>query len=211
MVAGDKRRSAENLEVKNLDYFYELCGKAYNTRDSCLMALLFLSGRRIGEIMHLKKSDLVFSNGFLSFKTFNLKSFRKAENREFKILRDQRYYPEITTDISRTAEAYGTLGCFVEEHLNQTKGDEYVFKRFNGKGHIGTNMAYKIITFASPDIWPHWFRHQRITNAYNIIKDKVKDPTEVILNLHDFTKHRRIDTTLGYIHRSESLEIKKLI
>lgn len=211
MVAGDKRRSAENLQIKSLDYFKGLCLKAENSRDQCLVALLFLSGRRISEILELRKTDLVFSDEFLTFKTFNLKSFRTQPNREFKLLRDERYYSEISIDISRSTEAYMELGPFIEKYLSTLKPEDYIFQRFRGEGHILSGMAYRIVRKLDPSIWLHWFRHQRFTNVYYIIRDNVSEPAEVIMDLHDFTKHRRLETTVNYIHRLRSQEIRRKI
>jgi len=221
MVAGDKRRSAENLEVKTLDYFVDICRRATNTRDACLIALLFLSGRRISELVGLKQSDLSLTTAYLVLKTFNLKAFRSQPNKEFTLLLHDRYYSIITVDISRSTEAYQCLGGFIESHINTLKDDEYIFYKFsrtykNDEGvwkrdHIGSNMAYLIVRFLDPSVWPHWFRHQRFTQVYNITKSKVKDPFDVVMALHDFTKHRRLDTTMNYIKGLKLQEIKKEI
>jgi hypothetical protein len=153
----------------------------------------------------------VITPDFLSIKTFNLKAFRKESNKEFFIPLNERFYSQIQIDISRSTEAYQDLGPFIEGHLNTLKETDYVFGRFRGHGHIGRCMAYKIVIFLCPDIWLHWFRHQRFTQVYNMAKARMKDPFDVVMVLHDFTKHRRLDTTLGYIHRLTLQEIKKEI
>lgn len=231
MVAGDKRRSAENLEAKSLGYFNEICLRATNTRDSCLVALLFLSGRRISELLPLKKSDVQNTDEFLTIKTFNEKTFKYTQTKDFKIVKEghyfqylkdeqgqtkqvpktERYYPEIFITISKSTLAYQTLGGFVTQHLDTLRNSDYLFGRLKGEGYIGRQMAYKIVTFLEPDVWPHWFRHQRFTQVYNIVKSTVKDPFDVLLVLHDFTKHTRLDTTMNYVHHLKLQEVKKEI
>lgn len=211
MVAGDKRRSAKNLEVKTLDYFVDICQRATTTRDACLPSMLFLSGRRISEVVGLQKKDITINQDFMTINTFNLKAFRSTPNKEFTLLMREKYYSLIAIDISRTTEAYQKLGVFIEAHLQSLKENEYVFERQRGTGHIGSGMAYLIVRSLDPDVWPHWFRHQRFTQVYNVTKNYATDPFDVVMALHDFTKHRRIDTTMNYIKGLKLQEIKKEI
>lgn len=240
-MGGNRRRSAENLEVKTLPFFTETCNLAENTRDACLVALLFLSGRRISELIALQKRDLqLTSSGFLTVSTFNEKNFRYTPNREYtvekegeyteylksynpenyekqtiKIPRALRYYMPIRIDISRSTASYRELGRYIENHLATLTEEDYVFHRMGRwghmKGHIGRVCAYKIITKLDPSIWLHWFRHQRFTQVYNIAKAKSNDALDVVMILHDFTKHKRIDNTMKYIAGLKLREIRKEI
>lgn len=209
MVAGDKRRSAKNLEIKPPEYISDICLRSEHTRDSCLISLLYLSGRRINEVLHLKKKDIVFTGNFLSFETFNEKCFRSKPQGYYSIFRKNRYYEKIHCDFSTTSEAYHILSPFILEHIKDLDDDEYIFKKFRGKGYIGSTMGYKIIRFLCPEIWPHWLRHQR----FSAVTEQLKDlPTaDLIYSLKEFTKHHRTDSTLAYIHRMRSVEIKKQI
>lgn len=231
LVAGDKRRSAENLEVKTLDYFVNICLTAEHSRDSCLIALLFLSGRRISELMALHKKDIVLTKEFLSVTTFNEKTFRYApkkdylleqegeylqyfkdeHNNTFTIPKTVRYYPKIQIDVSTSTPLFRELGHFIVDHITPLQPNDYLFPRFKGEGHISSGMAYKIVRFLAPDTWPHWYRHQRFTQVYTTVKSKMKDPFDVVMTLHDFTKHRSLDTTMNYIHHLKLKEIKKEI
>src|SRR4030043_6067 len=207
MVAGDKRRSAVNIEIKTLDYLVNICLVSENTRDSCLIALLFLSGRRLGEILHLKKSDIKVTNDFMSFETFNEKCFRKEKQGNYSILIKDRYYEKINVSFSVTSEAYRNLGQFITTHLESIKDNDHIFERFRGEGHIGRSMAYCVVKFLCPDVWPHWFRHQR----FSMVTEQLKDlPTaDLIYSLKDFTKHHRTDSTLAYVHRMRNIAIQK--
>lgn len=210
MVAGDKRRSAENLEIKPLGYLSNLCQPAKHTRDSCLFAFLYLSGRRLREVLHIKKGDLVFSQGFMSFETFNEKCFRSKPQSNYSINMGDRYYEKINVGFSTTSEAYKQLGSFVSEHIKDLKNEDYLFPNlYRNERHIGYSQAYKAIITLCPEIWPHWLRHQR----FSAITEQLKDlPTaDLIYSLKDFTKHHRTDSTLAYIHRMRNIEIRKTI
>src|SRR4030042_660325 len=170
MVAGSKRRSAENLDVKYLTYITNICLVAENTRDACLVALLYLTGRRIGELIALQKQDIAITALFLSVSTFNEKNFRYTSSKAYNIEKEGsyleylqsydpdtyekhtitiprtvRYYQPIRIDISRTTPTYQELGQFVENHLATLQNNQYVFARFKGTGHIGRGLAYKIV------------------------------------------------------------------
>lgn len=210
-MVGEKRRSAEHLDYKLLSYFVDACENAEHTRDSCLLALLYLSGRRISEVLELKTDDIAFTNDFLVITTFNEKAYTDHSTKTFTIFRDGRYYEQIDITISLTTEAYRDLGPFVETHLNTLKEGEYLFQHLNGGGHIKRSMAYKIIVFLAPDLWPHRLRHERFTQVYKIIKSEVKEPFAVVRAFHDFTKHKRLETSMNYVEKLELLELKKKI
>lgn len=228
MVAGSKRRSASNLEIKTLDYLVEICESSKNTRTSCLIALLYLSGRRINEVLELKKKDLIFTKDFLSFDTFNEKCFRTYQQGNFNLKREgifqtwnpkekmritskdlERFYEKINVSFSITSEAYKQLSPFLLDHIEPLDNEAYIFSKTRGTGSIGYGMAYQNIRKVCPDIWPHWLRHQR----FSAVTEQLKDlPTaDLIYSLKDFTKHHRTDSTLAYVHRMRNIEIRKTI
>lgn len=195
MVSGDKRRSTKNLEIKKLGYFINICNRGTNTRDQCLPALLYLSGRRIGEVLEVKKQDfIIIPNSIASFKTFNEKVYLSKRLRKYKIKRGKRFYEEITPTFSLESESGKALWPYIENHLKTLDDTHYLFhpyRPYDLDRHIGYGMAYKIIVSLDPDIWPHWFRHQRFSQVAQVFKD---DP----LTMHRFTYHKRIESTLEY-------------
>lgn len=209
MVAGDKRRSAYNLEIKTLDYLVKILDKSDDTRNRCLLALLYLSGRRVVEVLHLKKHDIKIDKTFMSFETFNEKCFRSRKQGDYSVQIEDRFYEKINVSFSVSSEAYKKLGHYIHEHLEELEEDDYLFGRRKGTGHIHYNMAYKMIRFMCPEIWPHWLRHQR----FSYVTEQLKElPTaDLIYSLKDFTKHHRTDSTLAYIHRMRNIEIQKTI
>jgi hypothetical protein len=163
--------------------------------------------------LDLKGEDLRVQEGFLTFKTFNEKTFRREESQKFSFPRKGRFYPLIQVDVSTSTRAYKMMGPYVEAHLQSLRSpDEYIFGQYlQGDRPLKRSRAYQIVTGLDPGVWLHWFRHQRFTQVYYTIKTLVKEPTEVLDILHRFSHHTRIDTTLGYIKRIEHREIRKEI
>lgn len=199
LVAGDKRRSVRNIMIKPISYFNSLCARVDNSRDACLVALLYLSGRRIGELPHLTLNDFEASPDFIVFKTFNEKVFRKKPIGDYKFLHGGRYYEVIYPRFSLKSESGRMLGSYVLSHLETLEEGECLFYSFRNRDktkHIGVNRMYKIVRELDPDVWLHWFRHQRFTMIARAFKDSP-------LAMHQFTKHKRFESTLKYIHLVE--------
>jgi integrase len=78
-----KRRDIKMSPPFSLAFLVEICVSAINTRDACLIALLFLSGRRIKEVLELRKKDLIISEEDLGFYTFNEKTFRSKQSGDY--------------------------------------------------------------------------------------------------------------------------------
>jgi len=202
------RRSSEEIEAKTLGYLAEICQRGNNTRDRCLPALLFLSGRRIGELLELKRKDFEINEKLIRFTTFNEKTYRTSPSGTYRLesLRETNegyeiiYYQQIEPTFSLKSETGKVLGDFVVEHLENLGEEDYVFSHLSDqRKHIKRQMAWRIIVGLEPRVWPHWFRHQRFTQITNIFKS---DP----LVTHRFTFHKRFESTLQYYHVAEKKE-----
>ena len=200
MVAGSKRRKIEDTKPLDLDH---LETKLYDMepRDSCLVALLYLSGRRITEILGLKKKDFKIEDKRISFETFNEKVYRKKQTGAFTILIGDRYYERIRPHWRTDIGTGKRLTIFVAKRLGSLSELDHLFNAYKHSNHpIGYQMAYKIVRFNFPDTWPHLYRHERFTE---VAKAYRSDPVA----MHRFTFHKRFESTLQYIRDLEEEKI----
>lgn len=183
-------------------------------RDRCLIALLYLSGRRIGEILPLQKRDFDFSqSGFLSFRTFNEKTFRVNKTRDYRyervnpnkanrVLHPIVYYQEIYPKFALDSPSGKALAEFVLDYLATLRDEDYLFapeRVFYDRKYINIHRAYQILREADERLWLHALRHLRFTAYGRAYRD---DP----LAMHPLTFHRRFESTLTYIRPAQTDE-----
>jgi integrase len=213
MVAGSKRRKIEDTKPLDLN---AVALKLYDMppRDSCLVALLYLSGRRIGEVLELKKKDFKVEHNRISFETFNEKVFRQKQTGAYTILREglhytvdpktrerteynQAYYEKIRPHF-RTDNPHGRmLSEFITNRLSSLSDNDFLFQKQRGEAKpIGYSMAYAIVRFYFPGIWPHLLRHERFTEIFRVYKDD-------LMGAHEFTFHKRFESNRPYIRPLE--------
>lgn len=199
MVQGDKRRKVEDLKplsAKEIRLKIETYRPVPYTivRDSCLLALIYLSGRRISEVVELKKSDFTIEENRISFITFNAKVFRSKKVGNYKIFRNDKYYEEIYPHFLIDTETGKELSFFILRRLGFLSEKMYLFNNTRCKDDIPitVNMAYRIIRKYIPEIFPHYLRHLRFDYVAKLSR---KDP----LALHYFTFHKKFESTLNYI------------
>ncbi len=196
---------ASAIQLPSIEFLERICYKAKNMRDSCLVALLFLSGRRIGEVLELKLKDFIIRTEEISFTTFNEKTFRSYPTGKYLIQRGLKFYEVINPTFPTVGPSGEALSPFILKHLESLTLEDYVFYHTDNKQqHIGRSMAYRILISLEPNIWLHWLRHERFTQLAKVYKD---DP----LPMHDFTFHKRFETTLGYIRKVRTNEKLKEI
>lgn len=211
------RRLPTEIPQLNANQIAEICERANSTRDECLIALLYLSGRRINEILPLRKRDFSFSKlndeHELSFVTRNEKSWRKEPKSGFPIKVERfnskgewkaYYYEEIRPTFSLISPAGRALGNYVLEHLYTLQDDEYLFapESHSANDHIGQPMAYTILRKLDNRLWLHALRHLSFTRLATLYRD---DPTE----MHNITFHRRFESTLLYIEKKKTQEKRR--
>lgn len=192
------RRKPKDVRSFSARKLREICLSMKSIRDRCLMAMLYLSGRRISEIIGLLRKDVeITEDHHLKINTLNLKTYRSIKTGNYRILRGSRYYEEIQIEFSLTSKTGKLLGEFITDHIEYLWEEGYIFQRSRGgRGHINRHRAYQIIAGSHPDLWPHLLRHQRFTDIAPVFKD---DP----LAMHQFTKHKRFETTMQYIRKAE--------
>ena len=201
MVAGSKRRQVDSVQPLTWTKIENQLTVIDDPRAQCLIALLYLSGRRINEVLHLQKKDFKVEPNRISFETFNEKVYRKKPTGDFQIPRNGRYYERIHPHWRTDTDSGESLTVFLIQTLDSLpKPTDYLFPRLKGVGHIHCNMAYKIVRFYFPDAWPHLFRHERFTE---VAKAYQQDPVA----MHRFTFHKRFESTLQYIRNLEEEKI----
>lgn len=176
LVAGDVRRSAKGLIPVTLDYIAGLCEKAKRTREACLIAFLYLSGRRINEVLHLKKSDLIFESEYLTFETVILKRKEKPKER---------------IAIDTLSVSGKLLFPYIEKHLETLETNSYLFPSRKG-GHITRQSAHRLLRGIDRGVWCHWFRHMRFTHFVQHNNDPFA--------LREFAKWRTLEHAINYVH-----------
>jgi len=204
-----KRRDSKTIPILSSEEIDEICKKAKSARDSCLIALLYLSGRRISEVLPLQKKDFKMVGNSVYFTTFNEKSYRKVKKGEFQIPRYVKfkdyegivYYEKITPRFLKTSVSGRILAHYILDYLEGLKPNDYLFKphrriRESERPYISRNRAYQILKELDERLWLHALRHIAFTRLAQIYRD---DPER----MHRVTFHRQFKSTLEYIHREE--------
>lgn len=216
MVAGSKRRRVDDVKLLAVENLALTLDGIESDRDACLIALLYLSGRRVGEVLDLKKNVFHVEEKRISFETFNEKVYRSTRTGNFQIVKDEiaisegvnpgtkpRFYERIRPHWRTDIGSGILLTKFVTKRLDSLDENSYLFQRVrqgSEQAPIGRSQAYRIITFYFPDYWPHLLRHDRFTEIAQVYKD---DP----VSMHRYTFHKRFESTLEYIRNQEEEKI----
>ena len=201
MVAGDKRRRVEDVERIDHKDLEKICERIDSERDACLISLLYLSARRINEVLPLRKQDFKVEEKRISFETFNEKVYRKKQTGNFTIHLNDRFYERIRPHWRTDSESGKTLTKHLLKRLGSLSEKDHLFKAYTHKDYpISRSMAYRIVRFYIPDAWPHLLRHERFTEIARVYKD---DPVA----MHRYTFHKRFESTLKYIRDLEEERI----
>lgn len=206
------RRNAETIPILSPASVGEICEKAESPRDACLVALLYMSGRRIGEVLGLRKTDFLRVGNIMYFTTFNEKSWRKKKTGDFQVEKHVQfkdydgivYYEKITPKFSLTSPSGKKLGHYVVDYLDSLEDNGYLFPAFKrvrhvSRPHIGRVRAYQIVRSLDERLWLHAFRHINFTRMATVYRD---DP----MSMHRLTFHKQFKSTEGYIHKKETEE-----
>jgi integrase len=174
-------------------------------RTAFIITFLYLSGRRVSEVLQLKRKDIYLSNNILSFNTFNEKSWSMIKSGPYTISLPSRpnlFYENIEVEFNLNSDIGKLFAPFILDHLKTLEPENYIISHLLTKQeHLSRSMISKLLLKAHPDLWPHLLRHTRFTHSAIILHD---DP----IALNSFTHHRRFANTLVYIHRAD---IKKQI
>ena len=211
------RRPSTEVPILPSEEIAEICSRANNQRDACLVALLYLTGRRIEEVLPLRKQDfnvarpnfkIEESDYIVSFTTRNEKSWRREKQGKFNIpiVRKDKatgedgvfYYEKIEPSFSLLSPSGKILGPYVMNHLDSIYPHSYLFPPYKASGgdHINQPRAYQIIRKLDERLWLHAMRHLAFTRWAEVYK---ANPT----SMHELTFHKQFESTLKYIHDLE--------
>lgn len=226
MVAGDIRRSNDLIPYSiDAEKLKIVCERTKYPRDACLIALLYLTGRRIGEIICLRLRDLdlraLETEGIFIVTCMNEKVWLREKSKTFKIpvegdyfdkekneKYNLRYYEEIQPRFNINSPSGKILSPFILDYLwNIQNLDEnnYLFPPYKrGHNHITTQHAWRIIKTVEPSLWCHALRHLMITAFWNASGRNPK-------TLHEYTFHKRVESTMDYIKAVEVSEVLKKV
>lgn len=171
-----------------------ICSKA-EERTAFIISFLYLSGRRVSEVLELKRKDIYLEDNVLSFNTFNEKSWSKEQSGVFSIPLRGLFYENIKIEFNLASESGKLFSPFITNYLKSLGEEDYIFPHLSTREeHITRSMVAKLLLKAHPDLWAHLLRHARFTYSALILR---ADP----IALNAFTHHRRFANTMKYIHR----------
>lgn len=125
----------------------EMIKKADRARDECLIAVHYLTGARVSEIIELKREHITITDEELTIR--------------FKARKKRTYGPLLKTDkliFSRDAPFTDRISDYLLE--NNFNDDDYIFP---GRGeHLTRQRVWQIIKGLNPQTSSHFFRHTRL-------------------------------------------------
>lgn len=217
---GSKRRKTKGLNIVDRNYIHSLIGKADETqyslgyeylklRDKALIALLYLSGRRISELVgrtyeytrgsHAGEVD-VYKGVTLSQVWTGFVKGMKVLKMKCRILKKGSWKKGLK-------EVPATINIHYNDPLTQhvVAWLEYLrnhgYKDSDPIFKIKRARAYQIITALDPDVWPHWLRHQRFSHVAETM-----DPYD----LKEYAIWESIEPAADYVHRSPGRLLDKV-
>lgn len=207
------RRSPSTLPILGPLDIDIIVKKARSLRDACLIVLLYLTGRRIMEILGLRVRDFTISlRNVVSFRTFNEKNFRSKSTSQFLFEREGKFYENIQPRFDMDSISGKVLGHYVLDHLKAVRAKDengYLFAQHQllrkvDRPYISRQRAGQIIRAMDERLWPHGMRHIAFTRWAHVYRE---DPVA----MHRLTFHKRFESTLKYIHAIEDAEKLKLL
>ena len=136
-------------------------------RNRVLVCLLYLTSARISEVLSLKKSNFDFnttkSTNYLIRKMKNQKN-KKNPTKIIPIPKSDKFSKDIKLYVERLPKENSYL------FYQRKKVFGWTYERINKPMHRST--AFRIIKKIDPDIWCHWFRHQRLSHLAENLTDR---------------------------------------
>lgn len=142
-------------------------------RAECLLSLLWIFGKRITEILLLKRGDLQIGDRFLTVKFRVLKKPKTSSLGKYvkRITLKHPYVKYITSYINEIEDSNeflfpGKSGKrnFVSKVQNKRTGETKVYKYVRREhGFMSAQKAWKVIKFLDPNAYCHLFRHSLAT------------------------------------------------
>jgi integrase len=177
---------------------------------ACLISILWLFGKRISEVLQLKRKDVWTSRGYFYIRFSVLKKKKKQGDvksatvpviQKIKRLHVEKHQP-LSGYILQYCQSLphpedwlfpGKSKPHVQVVRNTKTGKTYKYKR-DTTGHMSRITAYKILKVLNPNYYPHFFRRSLATalaeEHFNAIE------------LKHWFDWEKIDTAMRYINES---------
>jgi len=140
-------------DIVEPDEVREMMEKMDRTRDRCLLALHYLSGARVSEIIELERQDIVIDDERLTVRF----SRRKKKNSQGP-LRKRSFIV-----FPRDAPFAGNIIKYLER-FGFSSGD-FIFPSPAG-GHLSRQRVWQILNEVNEDVSSHFFRHTRLSRLW---------------------------------------------
>ncbi len=185
-----KTRRKDILRKEELNELLEKADSYYNgSRIQCLIALLWLFGKRITENLMLKRKDIFIKEGYL-YVYFHVK---KKHDRKAKPI-PRRFLKRKTLRNPYTK--------FVVQYTEKiTDPEAYVFpSERSAYGYMSRVQAYRIVKQLDPNAWLHLFRESLATK---MAEEGASE--EELMHWFDWD---RVDTAHEYVKQGTRLTEK---
>ena len=218
MMPGAKRRSTKELPAVSRSYIENLINKVDQTtygesiqpglspaeqrmRNKALIVLLYLSARRISEIVgRVYKYPNGEEDRWVGVAPDDLE---EATVENLRVLRMHVRILKRGTKAKTLKLVMRPVDMRIEDPLmpHLLKWLKFAKEhRYQRAFPISRGRAWQIMNELDPNIWNHWFRHQRITHLSSTMS-----PFE----LKAFAKFAKMETALDYIHESPARILRK--
>jgi len=175
----DTLRKLDNKDIIKGDYKTSLHGESITQtfdihckRIQCLLCVLWVFGKRISEVLLLKRRDVWVEDGFLYVRFIVRKKgplMRKRRNFPARFLKKITLKNPHVKYITAYIETLNDPNAYLfpgrsrpRTYRTKVEGKTYTYTR-NESGFMSSNLAWKIIKYLNPMLYPHLFRQSVAT------------------------------------------------
>jgi integrase len=162
-----KNKGRETLRQEEFDKIIHDCDKvAKPLRLRCILGIIWIFGKRINEVLKLKREDLWFSNGYLVVR-FNVGKKRRNEAVRKTYIKQtietSKYVQQyIKPYIDKIERGYIFASYGKGEHKRVIMGSKVYEYELEG-GHIHPSRVRQQLKEINETVWPHLIRHSLAT------------------------------------------------
>lgn len=198
-VSPERKTRKTTISLEELEAMREaasqLSDEFYILRTKALLALLYLTGKRVSEICRLELTDFKVSGGMLNV-TFTLSKKRKETVLLKQAIKAIPLTDLLTQPIIEYINHLQGMNPMPRYFLPRTRpvfGASYIIDPEHG---IGRGQLWNLIHAVTNEAWPHLFRE---TAGAEIIR---KDPTIIgVFKVKQRLDHEDLKTSMGYLAR----------